>query len=307
MVSSISNSQGAGKLFLKHILRKIFLEDWALKLLALVITFALWLGVTGLSTPTRSRINVPLNLGVSSDAQVTNVPQQQVEIEISGDKRKIDQIARGELSAFVDLTEMKPGDWVVSLSPENVFVPLPQGVKLVDVVPGRIGINIEAVEQKELEVRALTSGTPAAGFEIYNAAVLPPRIMIRGPASVVRVIDYLETGGIDISGKRDQFTARQVVVSSPDQRAAVLNTVVDVVISIGERRAERMFTLPIEDEPGKTATFALYGPRTAVQKLKADELKVVMFLDVNGELAPRVELPESTADNTEIRRLKLND
>jgi hypothetical protein len=31
----------------ERLLRKVFLEDWGLKLLALAITIALWLGVTG--------------------------------------------------------------------------------------------------------------------------------------------------------------------------------------------------------------------------------------------------------------------
>ena len=58
------------KLFAKHVVRKVFLEDWGLKLTALVITLALWFGVTGLSTPTTKRFTVPLNLSISSDAQI---------------------------------------------------------------------------------------------------------------------------------------------------------------------------------------------------------------------------------------------
>ena len=51
------------RLFVKHIARKIFLEDWPMKVVALVITLALWLGVTGLSTPTTQRLTgVPLSL-----------------------------------------------------------------------------------------------------------------------------------------------------------------------------------------------------------------------------------------------------
>src|SRR5678816_2154323 len=100
----------ARKLFAKHIFRKIFLEDWALKLLALVITFGLWFIVTGLSTPTTKRLTVPLVLSISSNAQVVNAPLQEVDIEISGDKRKIEQINRSELSATVDLTDTQPGD-----------------------------------------------------------------------------------------------------------------------------------------------------------------------------------------------------
>jgi len=306
MDESVSNSQPARTLFFKHILRKIFLEDWALKLLALIITFALWLGVTGLSTPTKSRINVPLNLSVSSDAQVTNVPQQQVEIEISGDKRKIDQITRSDLTAFVDLSEMKPGDWVVSLSPDTVFVPLPQGVKLVDVVPGRIGVNIEAVEEKELEVKAETIGTVATGFEIYNSTVLPSRIRVRGPASVIRILEYVQTERIDIDGKKEAFTARQVAVTSPNPKAAVLNTVVDVDFRIGEKRIERTFSLPTPGMPSKTVSFVAYGPRSLLSKAHADDFKVEIYLDDQGEEAPRVVVQDELQATVEIRKLKVN-
>ena len=306
MDESVVKPQAARKLFFKHVIRKIFLEDWALKLVALIITFALWLGVTGLSTPTKTRINVPLNLSVSSDAQLTNVPQQQVEIEISGDKRKVDQIARGELTAFLDLTDMKPGDWVVSLSPDNVFVPLPQGVKLVDIVPGRIGINIEAVEEKELEVKAETTGTVAAGFEIYNSTVLPARIRVRGPASIIRILEYVQTEGIDIDGKKDAFTARQIAVTSPNPKAAVLNTVVDVDFRIGEKRVERPFSTPVPGMLGKTASFIVYGPKTLLSKAHADDFKIEIYLDEKGDEASRVVVQEELRGVFEIKKLKIN-
>ena len=296
----------ARKLFAKHIVRKIFLEDWGLKLIALAITFALWLGVTGLSTPTTKRMSVPLNLNIVSDAQITNAPPQEVEIEISGDKRKIDQINRSALSATLDLTAMKPGDWVVSLAPDTISVPLEQGVTLVEVVPGRIAVNIEAVEEKDIEVMAQTTGNVAAGFEIYSTAVLPPKISVRGPASVVRTIEFVQTDRIDITGKKDGFTARQIAVTSPDPKAAVLNTVVDVAFRIGEHRFERAFITPVIGLAGKTASFVLYGPRTLLAKARVDDLKVEMVLNDNGEEVPQLVLPAEFQNFVEIKKIKVN-
>lgn len=291
---------------MRHVLRKVFLEDWGIKLLALFITLALWLGVTGLSTPTSKRFSsVPLNLDISSSAQIVNSPPQEVTIEVSGDKRKIDQINRVALSASIDLTQMKPGEWVISLSPDIVSVPLERGLTLVDVAPGRIPVNIEAVEEKEIVVMGETVGNVAAGYEVYSSSALPARIRVRGPASVVRVLEYLQTDRIDISGRKDSFTARQVAVSSPNPQAAVLNTVVDVLFKIGERRIQRAFTVPVTGEPGKIASFTLYGPKTLMQKVKTDDLKVVMELDDNGDLKPRVVLPAGLEDVAEIKDLTL--
>src|SRR6476620_6278672 len=150
---------------LKQIARKIFLEDWVMKLIALLITLALWLGVTGLSTPTTKRFTVPLNFNLSNNADITNEPIQEVDIVLSGDKRKIEQINRAELMATVDLTDLAAGDRVLSLTPETVSVQRPLGVKLDEIQPSRIAVRLETVEEKDVEVKAATTGEPASGFE----------------------------------------------------------------------------------------------------------------------------------------------
>ena len=293
------------KLFAKHIVRKIFLEDWAMKLTALVITFGLWFGVTGLSTPTTKRFTVPLIPSTSNNAGITNTLIQDVDIVISGDKRKIDQINRNELTAMLDLTDVPPGDRVVSLTPDNVFVPLPQGIKLVEIAPTRIAVNLEAFEEKEIEVKTVTTGVPAAGFEIYSTSAMPAKIKVRGPASIVKILDYVQTDAIDITGRKVAFTANQIAVTSPNPKAAVLNTVVDVAFSIGEKRIERAFTMPVSGLPGKAASFTVYGPKTLLQKVKPEDLKVEMILNIDGEEAPRVTLPPALQDLAEVKNLKL--
>lgn len=287
--------------WVKQVIRKAFLEDWGLKLIALVITLALWFGVTGLSTPTTKRFTIPLNLNISSSAQIVNAPPQEVEVEVNGDKRKVEQINRAELIASLDLTEVEPGDRVILLSPESVFVPLPQGVKLVEVAPSRIAVNLEAVEEKDLEVKTITTGEPAAGYEVYSTTVLPPNVRVRGPASIVRMLEYVQTDKINLNGKKDEFTAKQVPVGAPNPKAAVLNTFVDVVFKIGEKRIERSFTIPVTGTPDKAASFTVYGPRTLLSKVRADDLKI----EFPDSETPNVILPAGLQDVVEIKNVKI--
>ena len=242
-------------------------------------------------------------MSISSDAQIVNVPQQEVDIEISGDKRKIEQINRSEITASLDLTDLPPGDKVVTLSPENIFVPLPQGVKLVEIAPSRIAVNLEAVEEKELDVKAETTGEPAPGFDVYSTSVLPPKIRVRGPASIVRPLEYVQTDKIDLAGNKENFTARQIPVTAPNPKAAVLNTFVDVVFRIGEKRIERSFTLPITGQPGKTATFTIYGPRTLLAKERSDAFKIEITKNNSAEGTPQLILPADLQDLVEIKKL----
>ena len=300
----IPNQREPRKLFFRHILRKIFFEDWALKLTALVITFGLWLGVTGLSTPTTKRITVPLVPSISNNTEITNTPIETVDIVISGDKRRIGQINPGDLSASLDLTDVQPGDRVVLLSPDNVYVALPQGIRLDEVQPSRIVIKLEAVEEKEIEVRAQTSGEPAEGYEVYSTSIIPPKIRVRGPASFINTLDFIETGSIDIGGRKEDLTARQVPVSVANPKAAVLNTVVDVFLRIGERRVERRYSIPVAGSPARMARFTIFGPRSLLAQIRSDEFRVDPG-DLDAGEEPRLILPPELQDRVEVRDLTI--
>src|SRR5690606_4223325 len=140
-------TQPAGKA-VRHILGKIFLEDWLTKLVALAITIALWVGVTGLSTPTTRRIaDIPLTLSYPNNTEITNSPVQSISIVVSGDKRRVNQLTESNLVVSLDLSDVPPGDRVIELTPDSVSIELPLGVKLQEINPNRIAVRIEAVEE----------------------------------------------------------------------------------------------------------------------------------------------------------------
>ena len=164
----LTNRQNFSETALR-VLRSVFLEDWALKLTALAITLALWLGVTGLSTPTTERITgVPLTLRFSNNSEVTNSPIKEVDIFITGDKRRIENINKRELAISVDLTDVAPGDRVVSLTPENISIDLPPGVKVDEIQPNKMVVKLEQIAESQVEIRPETSGELPEGYEIYG-------------------------------------------------------------------------------------------------------------------------------------------
>lgn len=294
-------------LAIRNIFKKIFVEDWMLKLTALVITFALWFGVTGLSTPITKRFTIPLVPSLAPNAEITNDLISDVHIVVSGDKRKVDEINTSDLMATLDLTEVPPGDRVVSLTPASVGVTLPQGVKLMEVQPILIPVNIEAVEERDVEVRVVLSGELSSGVELYSATVVPQRIRVRGPASFIKSLDHIETDPIDLTGRDGDFTARQIAVKVSNPKASVYNTVVDVMFRIGEKRIERSFSLPVSGFSlpmaglqGKYASFTLYGPRSLITAAKPDDFRIVMPESGGGE--GRLVLPPELENLVEVRK-----
>ncbi len=292
----------------RRLFQRVFLDDWLIKAVALVITFALWLGVTGLRAPTTARLkNIALNLRVSNNIEVTNSPVQEVDLVMTGDKRKIDQINPRDLVVSLDLTEVQAGDRTVQITPENVNVELPTGVKLEEVQPNKIAVKLETVMEREIPVRAETEGSVAQGFEIYGTAVLPNKVSVRGPESYINSLDFISTEKIDVENRREDFTALQVGLNVVNPKVTLIDTVVDVVFKIGEKRIERLFIVPVQTETqNRTATVMLYGANTIFDALKPENLQVEIVKTESGENSLRLVLPSEIQGKVEIRKFKIN-
>ncbi len=293
----------------KHIFRKVFLEDWLVKAFALIITLALWVGVTGLSEPSREPISqVPLVLRTAENTVVSNNPLEAISLDVSGDKRRLSQINRSELRVFVNLADVPPGEHLVMLTPESVEVPdLPTGVKIERIEPGQISIILEPLVEKEVPVRVETAGELPDGYEIYEQVVMPTAVRVRGPEAFVNGLTSVATEKIDIEGKNSGFVARQVRLNLANPKTNFLDSTVDVSFRIGETRMERIFLVPINDESARRATVVLYGPRSLIIGLRPDQMEVNFVRNDDGAVTPVLRLPDGLAERLEQRQLRVSE
>jgi len=292
--------------FLVRLFRKIFLEDWVMKLIALIITLALWLGVTGFRTPTTRRITgVPISLRVANDLEITNSPVTEVNVKISGDKSKIDQINQRDLLASVDLTDVQAGDRTVTLTPEIVSIELPIGFKLEEITPSIIPINLEKIVERSVPVEPETEGGIAEGFEIYDTLVEPKTVRVSGPESFIKPLDSVPTEKINVEAKQEDFTARQVSLKPGTNVRLLDTTVVDVTFRIGERRIEKTFLVPVKTESGeRRVPVKLYGARSAIESLRTENIKAELVKTETGETTVNVILPPEIQGKVEVREKK---
>lgn len=304
MASIDSNESGrVNAAFVRQILRKIFLEDWLTKLLALAITLALWVGVTGLSEVGSDRYKVPLVLRLADNAEATNQPVDQVEIRITGDKRRLEQIRDSDLRVFIDLTGLPVGSHTLPLAPDTVSVPdLPNGVRLEDIYPKKIIVRLEAIEEREVAVRVETQGSVPQGMEVYSESVVPARIRVRGPSSYVRTLTTIPTEKVDLAGRDGDFNARQVRIAPlSNESATPVESFVDVSFRIGETRIERSFTVPIEGSK-KRAQITLFGGRSLFDAVSVKDFSATL---ADGSDEPQVDLPGKLDGQVEVRRVRL--
>jgi YbbR domain-containing protein len=278
----------------EKLLRRIFLEDWSLKLLSLAIAIVLWLLVTGQNEPVTAHLNVQLNFIRPPALEISNDPPRTVDVMLTGSRNKLDDLTSLDLVATVDLADQRAGERVLRLA-DKAVISLPQGIKIDGFQPSAIPIRLEEVVERQINVEPKLEGKPADGFEVYSAYPNQGSITVRGPASHVNSLQKVMTESIWLAGHKESFTAKGVAIDVPDPKVDLLEPVVNVNVEIGERRVEKSFSgvSVTTAEGGKvqpaTTSVTLLGVASLINSLKPEEVKIIL----DADLEPRLEIPDA--------------
>ncbi|HYK21570.1 MAG TPA: CdaR family protein [Pyrinomonadaceae bacterium] len=280
---------------LEKLLRRIFIEDWNLKLLSLAIAIVLWLAVTGQNQPVTAHVNVQLNFIRPQSLEISNDPPRTVDVMLTGSRNKLDDLTTLDLVATVDISDQRAGERVLRLA-DKAQITLPQGIKVDGFQPSAIPVRLEEIAERQVPVEPKLEGKPAAGYEVY--AVYPNKgsVTVRGPASHVSSLQKVETESIWLAGHKESFTASNLSIDVSDPKIDLLEPIVSVNVEIGEQRTEKRFSgVPVIAQDGakvqpSTTSVTLLGVASLLDSLKVQDVKVVLD-SVGQTLEPRLELP----------------
>jgi YbbR domain-containing protein len=218
-------------------LRKLFLEDWGLKLLALAITAVLWLAVTGQNQPMTLRVSgVQLNFLRPNGLEITNEPPGTVDVVLTGSKDKLDRIGPRDLVATLDLSDQKAGERVLKLSRDRMKMDLQEDIKVQEFHPGTISVRLEPVIEASLEVDVKFEGKLPEGYEIVGVNVKPARVRLRGPADRISSLRKATTETVWLDGKKESFDLTNVNINIPDTKVELLDPTVDIHVDVAEKK-----------------------------------------------------------------------
>lgn len=292
-------------------LRRIFIEDWNLKLLALAITLGLWFGVTGQRAPATVRLTrVQVSFRLPADMEISNDPRDEVEVTLTGGKGELDRLNGRDLVAYVDVSDMKPGERVVQLAPGRVKIELPEGIRIDSIEPNTIPLRLEPRVEREVEVEARLEGSLAEGYELRGINLTPSRVRVRGPASHVNELQKALTETIPLEGRKESFAIPQTAIDISDPKVDVIDTIVNVYLEIGEQRLEKTFAgVAVRESSGaparpETASVTVYGARSAIEQLRAEQMQIVLDVGADGAITPRLALPPEIEGRVELRSTK---
>lgn len=275
---------------LDKLVRRIFVEDWSLKLLSLAIALVLWLLVTGQNQPVTAHVNVQLNFIRPPSLEISNDPPRTVDVMLTGSRNKLDDLTTLDLVATVDISDQRAGERVLRLA-DKAQISLPQGVKVDGFQPSAIPVRLEPIVERQVPIEPKLEGKTADGYEVYAVRPNKGSVTLRGPESRVLALPKVMTESIFLGGHKESFMATNVALDVPDPKVDLIDPIVNVEVDVGERRVEKSISgvsvtaADGSDMEPERATVTVLGPSSVVDSLKPDDLKIVV--DANG---PRLEV-----------------
>ena len=163
-----------------RILRRLASQNLGLKIVALALAVAAWWFVAGESKVLVS-FTVPLEIrNVSKGLTMTNKPERQVEVRLSGPSSLLSGMRPSEVSAGVDLSAARAGRQFFTLDDRAVKVPT--GIKVQRIFPPSIEVVLDRTERRTVPVSARISGGAAIRRRVAKVEIDPPSVEIEALA-----------------------------------------------------------------------------------------------------------------------------
>ena len=272
------------------------------KLLAVLVALILWVFVMNeQNPPVEGTFQVSLtNRNLSGKLVVMEAPET-VRVKVRGLRNAIAGAAGRNFQAYVDLKGLAPGQYNLP-----VLVQLPPGYELVEVVPDKVDIILEAVQSRQFPVEPRLTSPIVGQMTLGKVEITPKVVTITGPQSILdsigkvlapveirdRTPAFAQDAKLFIAGidgnelKTLKVEPTQVKVSGVLEPGTITKTV-DVKTVLTGNLPEGVLLRRVFTEPAKVE---LRGPKEILDRLTAVSTEPVPLAGITKDVTREVPL-----------------
>ena len=189
---------------LSGIFHRVFVHDFGLKLISLLLAFGLWLIVAS-SPPAEIETRVPIEFhNLPENMEIDSATFTEAQVRVRGTERVIRRLRPADIHVEVNLSGVRPGQRTFDLTARQVR--LPQDIDVVQIIPGQFQLSFDALLNRTVTIHPRVTGTFATGLRISKVIADPPSITVTGPRRRVEAVEAAITDPVDASGTIDQGT-----------------------------------------------------------------------------------------------------
>ena len=209
-------------------LRRIASQNLLLKAVALALAVAAWWFVAG-ESKVLVGFTIPLEIrNVPKGLTMTNKPEREVEVRLSGPSPLLSGMRHSEISASVDLTAARTGRQYFTLDDRAVKVP--PGIKVQRIFPPSIEVILDRTERRMVPVSVRIGGGAEVRKRVAKVEIDPPSVEVEAlPEEFSRMpVVYTEEvaperteGEFSAIARVETREAHAKIVGNPDVRVKI--------------------------------------------------------------------------------------
>lgn len=221
-------------------LRKIFLENVMLKLIALLISFIVWFNAVTEDTYVITKV-VPVEyVNFNKDSLFLLVPPpKSVEVILRGKGKSLLKLNFKKIRIYKDLGNLEVGIDTVYFRPEDIILS-PEKVEIIAVKPPRYRILVDRIRWRRAVVKAGRIVNTLDDLVVKGVKLKNRYVKVVGPTSIIRKIGTVRTEDIVI--KEYPPESLKVALYNPDTVVRLEPESITVIIN-GEKLQKDTLTV----------------------------------------------------------------
>jgi YbbR domain-containing protein len=225
-------------------------------------------------------INVVLRLPPDSARRelMTPVPAS-ITVTLRGPARALDRLLQTNLPPVeVDVRDGQKESVVF----DEKMLALPADVEIALIDPPSIDLEWQDIVTRQIPVQASITGQPADGFLVSGEPQVDPKeITVRGPVSLVEVMQFARLAAFDVSGLTEGVYRRRIAIDAPPARVSYIGPQnATVTVPIARRVSEAKFEKRPVEVIGmgngivtpRTVDVTVLGPPEVVRALRPEQV-----------------------------------
>ena len=242
-------------------------RNWMMKLLCLVMSFAVWQAVRENTSFEVVVTDVPVTVTVGEGRAVLDQSTDTVSIRFRGSRDDIRFISSDQVGVKIDVSGHPDRlRQTIKLSPR--YVKAPSRAHAVQFDPPEITVTIDREVERVLPVKAMFEGELPPGIQMEQTACTPATVKVRGAERLLSELEQVRTVPVSLDGRYNSFKTHVAVAS-----AAQPWTVSPERITVEASLVERVATRRIE---GSYVRPLLASDDTRVVKIRPEKVSVTL-------------------------------
>lgn len=204
-------------------IRNIFIKDIPTKLFSIFASLILWFIVSAnssaiLTYPTK----IPIKTVNLKPGLVAILDQQEVQIKINSSGVNLAKLSSDNFEATVDLKDEVGGVYEKEVSVTS----LNSEIKILDIKPRKITVQIEKQISKNVPVQVITEGKAAEGYSPTDSIATPSEVKITGPETLINNTSEV-LAKIKLSGEKEGISVQSNIYSYDSQGNIIKSIIIE--------------------------------------------------------------------------------